>query len=290
MAFDDKPSCFVPGKTGRDALLVLDPEAAQKTGTALADAYQAASPFPHAVIDDFLPREVIDYCLEHFPSDLDADGRAFDRDQERYKRSFQPDNLENDKLRALFYTFNSRPFLKIVENVTGIKGLIPDPYFQGGGFHEIGQGGHLSIHADFNHHKPMNLERRVNVLIYLNDDWEDAHGGQLELWTEDMKERVQSVVPLANRCVMFSTTGQSYHGNPNPIAHPDGRTRKSIALYYYTSTWGDDKKRYTTQFKPRPGTADKADWPVRLDGILRQTLPPILYGPAHSLLVKATRR
>ena len=287
MAFDDQAKPFVPAATrgGTDdaPLLTLDVAAAQETGKELADAYQAAAPFPHAVIDDFLPRGVIDYCLAHFPRDLDADGMAFDRDQERYKRSFQPDNLEDGRLRQLFYTFNARPFIRIVENVTGIKGLIPDPYFLGGGFHEIGQGGHLSVHADFNHHKPMDLERRVNVLIYLNDGWEDVHGGQLELWNADMTERVRSVVPIANRCVMFSTTGESFHGNPQPIDHPEGRTRKSIALYYYTSTWDGAKAAKTTQFRPRPGTADRRDWKVKTDEVLTEFLPPVLARPARRL-------
>jgi hypothetical protein len=213
----------------------------------------------------------------------------FDRDQERYKRSYQPDYLDDPKLRALFYTFNSMPFIRIVENVTGIKGLIPDPYFQGGGFHEIGTDGHLSMHADFNHHKPMNLERRVNILIYLNDDWKDEHGGQLELWTTDMKERRQSIVPLANRCVMFTTTGQSMHGNPNPIAHPEGRTRKSIALYYYTSTWDQDRVAKTTQFKPRPGTEDRRDWQVKRDELIGEWLPPVLARPVRKVIGRLSR-
>lgn len=283
MAFDDNLASFVPTREGDDALLAFDVAAAQETGKELAEAYQSAQPFPHTVIDDFLPRSVINYCLANFPKELDVDGREFDRDQERYKRSYQPDNLADARLRELFYTFNSRPFLKIVENITGIKGLIPDPYFQGGGFHEIGQGGHLSVHADFNHHKPMNLERRVNVLIYLNDDWEEKNGGMLELWDEGMTEMVQSVVPIANRCVMFSTTGESYHGNPQPIDHPDGRTRKSIALYYYTSTWDATKAAKTTQFKPRPGTTDRTDRLVRANEILTQALPPVLAGPAKKI-------
>ena len=289
MAFDDKPASFVPVRGGDDALLALDVEAAQTAGAGLAAGYADATPFPHAVIDDFLPRSVIDYCLANFPQELDPDGQSFDRDQERYKRSFQPDHLADAKLRALFYTFNSRPFLKVVENVTGIKGLIPDPYFQGGGFHEIGQGGHLSVHADFNHHKPMDLERRVNVLIYLNDGWEARYGGALELWNADMTERVQSVVPIANRCVMFSTTCDSYHGNPEPIDHPNGQTRKSIALYYYTSTWDETKSAKTTQFRPRPGTDDRADRLVKTHEVLDAALPPAVAKKAKGLASRLLR-
>ncbi|NNL87562.1 MAG: 2OG-Fe(II) oxygenase [Marinicaulis sp.] len=244
-------------------------------GDELAEQYANADPFPHIIIDNFLPRETIDLCLEHFPTAPDPGSQSFDRDQERFKTSYHPDYLPAP-VRNLFYAFNSRPFVRLVENITGIKHLIPDPYFQGGGFHEITNGGHLSVHADFNHHKLMNLERRVNVLIYLNHDWREEYGGQLELWRPDMSERVVSAVPVANRCAMFTTNATSMHGNPNRVAHPDGVTRKSIALYYYTATWREDKAARTTQFRRRPGTEDQTDWEVWRKQVLNDVLPPIL--------------
>lgn len=254
---------------------LFDYEQVKTLGSELAEDYAAADPFPHIMIDNFLPEAAINLCLDQFPKKPDADSQSFDRDQERFKTSFHPDYME-PPLRRLFYSFNSRPFIKVIENITGIRGLIPDPYFLGGGFHEIGNGGHLSMHADFNHHKPLDLERRINVLIYLNRDWKDEYGGQLELWRTDMSERVQSITPIANRCVIFTTTSDSMHGNPQPVAHPAGVTRKSIALYYYTATWDDLKASHTTQFRRRPGTEDKTDWRVRINETLDDFLPPIV--------------
>jgi hypothetical protein len=135
----------------------------------------------------------------------------------------------------------------------------------------------------------MDLERRVNVLIYLNDDWKDDYGGQLELWNEDMTEKRQSILPLAGRCVMFSTTGSSFHGNPNPIAHPDGKTRRSIALYYYTATWDETKTGRTTDFRRRPGSTDKTDWRVKTDELIAAFLPPVLAKPARKAAAKVLR-
>ena len=132
------------------------------------------------------------------------------------------------------------------------------------------------MHADFNHHGPLNLERRINVLIYLNRDWQDDYGGQLELWETDMSARVASFSPIANRCVIFTTTQDSMHGNPEPVAHPDGVTRKSIALYYYTSTWDARRASRSTQFRPRPGTHDQMDWRVKSNELLADFLPPII--------------
>jgi len=264
---------FLPGNEQDPAF--FDYRAVKDLGKDLQTQYTSAEPFPHIVIDDFLPIEVARYCLEHFPEKLDPHGMEFNRDQERWKRSYHPDFLE-PRLRALFYTFNSRPFIKVIENITGINGLIPDPYFLGAGFHEIQTSGHLSMHADFNHHRQLNLERRVNVLIYLNPGWRDEYGGQLELWTPDMERKVRSVVPVMNRCAMFTTTGESMHGNPQPVNHPEGVSRKSIALYYYTSTWDEQRVAKTTQFQPRPGTGDRFDWGVKADEVIKEYLPPVL--------------
>ena len=246
-------------------------------GLELREAYQGAKPFPHIVIDDFLPPEILEACLREFPARQGAGDAPveYDRAQERLKSQYNPDQLAA-QARTLFYSFNSRPFIRLLENITGIAGLIPDPYFLGAGFHEIGQGGHLSVHVDFNHHKVMNLERRINVLIYLNKDWQDAYGGQLELWNADMTERRQSVTPAFNRCVIFNTSEFSYHGNPNPVSHPGGITRKSIALYYYTSTWSDAKREHTTQFRVRPGSADTTDVRVRMRELALDLTPPLV--------------
>jgi 2OG-Fe(II) oxygenase superfamily len=234
-------------------------------GRDLSEAYGAAKPFPHIAIDNFLPE---------FPQRATS-AMDFNRDQERYKAQFNPDDLSAAN-RCLFYSFNSRPFIRVLENITGIKGLIPDPYFAGGGFHEISQGGHLSVHADFNHHKPMNLERRINVLIYLNRDWKVEYGGQLELWDDAMQSRVVSIVPLLNRCVIFNTTSNSNHGNPQPIDHPERTPRRSIALYYYTATWNDQKREHTTQFRARPASNDKIDWHVKTRELSKDLMPPLL--------------
>ena len=262
----------------------VDGEAVRAKGGELAERYQSARPFPHVVIDDFLPRPIVDMCLAQFDDEglagAGAAGTAFDRAQERGKRQFAPDRMRAEA-RALFYSFNSLPFIQVVENITGIKGLVPDPYFMGAGFHEIGTGGHLSMHADFNHHTRMDLERRVNVLIYLNDGWREEYGGQLELWDEGMTRAEVSVVPVANRCVMFSTTSHSMHGNPNPVKHPEGRSRKSIALYYYTATWDAAKREHTTQFRRRPGSPDKVDWQVRASELVNDLVPPILLRSAR---------
>lgn len=254
----------------------LDIDQMAEKGSELREQYLSASPFPHIVIDDFISPNVLEKCLEEFPQAPDPESITFDRDQERFKTGFHPDYM-SPSVRSLFYSFNSRPFLKFLENLTGIKGLIPDPYYLGGGFHEIKQGGHLSVHADFNHHTRLDLERRINVLIYLNRDWSEDYGGQIELWDRKMKNRVVSKTPDFNRCVIFNTDSDSYHGNPNPINHPENKSRRSIALYYYTATWDNQRREHTTQFKARPKTGDAIDWSVKINEFLADILPPVIF-------------
>lgn len=249
---------------------------AKALGENLHDRYTGADPFSHIAIDDFLDVTLLESCLETFPGGNERDSGAYSRKQENLKKSFNPDEIGSAS-RKLFYTLNSGPFLQFLEGLTGIEGLIPDPNFVGGGFHMTANGGHLDVHADFNLHQSLGLERRINALIYLNRDWREEYGGCLELWSRDMKECRAKLVPLFNRCVIFNTTSTSWHGHPEPVNHPQGMPRRSIAFYYYTATWNDSRRSHTTHFKARPGSYDSFDWRVYGIETMRDVLPPILY-------------
>lgn len=265
-----------------EPVLALDPETLLlKTATAraaaqpLAETYQSRQPFHYGGYDNFLPPEILDRVREEL-STLPAAETSFDRPQEKLKTSYLPERLP-PYTRRLFYALNSRPVLAFLEELTGIKGLIPDPYFAGGGVHMVANGGHLDIHADFNHHAALNLERRVNLLIYLNKDWKKDYGGSFEVWNDDMSAQLAAFEPIFNRMCIFSTSSTSWHGNPEPVNHPAGEPRMSIALYYYTATWDSTRKSHTTLFRPRPDTVDLRDRQVARREMLRDILPPALH-------------
>lgn len=265
-----------------DPIYPIDPDtllASGKTTRALgagyAETYQSGEPYHHICIDNFLPEAVINKVVEDLKQLPDAES-SFSRAQENLKSSYNPERLPEFS-KNLFYAFNSRPFIQFLEEMTGIKGLIPDPYYIGAGIHKTLNGGHLDIHADFNLHKPMYVERRLNVLIYLNKDWQAEWGGSFEIWDNDMTQKMASFVPTFNRMVCFSTGSDTFHGNPEPVNHPDGEPRQSIALYYYTATWDDSRKEHTTLFKPRPGSVDQADRVVARRALVQDLLPPALY-------------
>lgn len=264
--------------------LSIDTKTARAAAEPYSKTYQAATPYNHTCIDNFLPKTVLEKVEADIAS-LPEAAAAFDREQERLKTSYNPERLPF-YTKALFHAFNARPFIVFLEELTGITGLIPDPYYQGAGIHRVANGGHLDIHADFNHHKQMDLERRLNVLIYLNRDWREEWGGSFEVWDKGMTRKAASFVPVFNRMVCFSTGSDTFHGNPEPVNHPNGEHRHSIALYYYTATWGPHRKEHTTLFKPRPGSADRADRLVARRAFVQDILPPILYRRVASSLAR----
>lgn len=199
-----------------------------------ASVYQSAEPFPHIVLDDFFDHTMLGAVLEEFPSPEQAFWRSFNNKYEE-KLFSSADAAFGPITRLLLYHLNSLTFLEFLSEVTGIADLIPDPHFNGGGMHQIVPGGKLGIHADFNYHKLYRLDRRLNALIYLNKDWRAEYAGQLELWDREMKACKVKVPPVFNRLVVFSTTDYTYHGHPDPLQCPNGMTRKSLALYYYTN-------------------------------------------------------
>ena len=215
--------------------LVLDSTKARAIGDSLMEAYAFAEPFSHAVIDHFLPEALAEKLLTHFPQDKKMHDKIYEKGYGGlHKRQIFPYDCD-EFVRNTFSFFNSAAMLQFLEGLTNIKGLLPDPYFAGGGFHEISTGGLLGIHADFRVNEGLQLVRRVNVLIYLNKDWKESYGGKLELWDKNMQAKIKEVAPIFNRCVIFNTDADSFHGHPEPLTTPAGVTRKSIALYYYTS-------------------------------------------------------
>lgn len=202
---------------------------------ALAPSYRAAEPFPHIVIDGLFDDDALNAVLRDFPRPGETRWVEFDSPTEKKLGYYHERTRITDTIRDFLYAMNSFEMLLFLETLTGIEGLIPDPYFGGGGLHQIEPGGFLKVHADFNVHPKLKLDRRLNLLIYLNHDWSEEYGGHLELWNRDMSACRARILPIFNRSVIFSTTDESFHGHPHPLTAPAGRTRKSVSLYYYTN-------------------------------------------------------
>jgi Rps23 Pro-64 3,4-dihydroxylase Tpa1-like proline 4-hydroxylase len=214
-----------------------------------AESYKAADPFPYVVLDDLFEPGLLHDVLDEFDAMDRAPWHYTERETER-KYSTEDFQHFGPTTRAVIAQLNAAPFLAFLEKLTGIAGLIADPHLRGGGLHEIRRGGALGVHADFNFYQRLNLYRRLNLLVYLNEAWSEDWGGDLELWDRAGKRCVRRISPVFNRAVIFDTSNFSYHGHPRPLQCPENRSRKSIALYYYTvdAPADDDRTPHTTVF------------------------------------------
>ena len=243
--------------------------------------YQSAAPYPHIVIDDFIEPGAIKSAIEEFPPLEPERWNNYLHINERKFSNTDPSTW-GPTLRRILDELNSPRFVQFVGNLLGVDNLIPDPSLEGGGLHQSERDGFLNIHTDFTVH-PHNRtwQRRANILLYLNEDWKPEYGGDLELWSADMKECVKKVSPIANRVLIFTTDAISFHGHPEPTRCPEGMARRSMALYYFTIE--DDPLVRSTDYRSRPGDgargilifADKQmlrayDWAKRHLGISDQ--------------------
>jgi hypothetical protein len=194
--------------------------------------------------------------IGEFPAPGAVPGKSNDKPYEK-KRSYRDEGSLGPHTRHLINELNSAVFLRFLEELTGIEALLPDPHLAGGGLHQIERGGFLNVHADFNRLNRVGLDRRLNLLLYLNEHWDDAWGGHLELWSRDMSRCVERIAPALGTCVIFSTLSDAFHGHPDPLECPPDRTRSSIALYYYSNgrPTSEAKPQHSTLWQRRPGEA-----------------------------------
>jgi len=214
------------------------------------ERYLSMQPFPHIVIDDFIDGETLIQACEYFPAPSTVKWTQYNNPLEKKLMYSEYEGLDISLTKVLG-ALNSPQFLLFLENLTGFQNIIKDDQLVGGGLHQIEKEGKLDIHADFNIHYQTGNRRCLNLILFLNKDWKEDYGGHLELWDREMKKCRRRVLPIFNRVVIFSTDETSYHGHPHPLTCPEGRTRKSIALYYYIKNH-DNVKSHSTKYMKRP--------------------------------------
>ena len=252
--------------------------------TSLSQLFASSQPFPHVIIDNFLPLEVATRIRDEFPGFQQMERDSMQSYERKIAMRPGVPGCPDSATRAL-YALNSHEMINFLEALSGISGLLPDPHFHGAGLQQTRRGGKLGVHIDFNWHEKLKLDRRLNVLIYLNQDWQEDWGGYLELWNEDMSQMIHKVLPVFNRCVIFATSDISYHGLPDPLRCPENESRKQINLYYY-SAGRDDRATgvapHWTMHAKRPGNFN--DNILRpLEKVYLAIMPPILHSGLRRL-------
>lgn len=204
------------------------------------------SPFVHFVDAAFLPAETVRAINAEWPAHDDGRWHHERRDYAMKSNLMFPRPLPKVAREVATALYAGDALLAISELI-GHK-LVADPWFTdgplmprvGGGLHEISRGGMLGIHTDFDAH-PTGLTRCANLLIYLNEDWQEAWGGALELHGDTV-----TTIPVhGGTAVLFETDGNSWHGHPSPLMCPENRSRRSLALYYYRQPTGPHERRTT---------------------------------------------
>jgi hypothetical protein len=242
--------------------------------------YRAAVPFPHLVVDDLFPAGLLDAIEASFAELQAADLIVANQALHRKTGTAANVNLPAGAQRY-FNLVYSGPFLRFLTRITGIENLIPDPSLFGGGMHEIRTGGRFDVHTDFRKHPHNGLDNRLVLITYLNRGWQEAYGGAFELWRQNPAERVASFLPEFGRTLLIHQSSLSAHGHPMPVATPDGRTRRSVAAYFYTNGRDDNDiepgpgSRYSpriTQYIKRPGRT----FGQKFELLVREVVPPIV--------------
>lgn len=214
--------------------------------TQAREQYINAQPFPNIVFNNLVDADLLQSVVDEFPDLENAEPNSrvkYWNPLEMKHITSGPKNI-GPRTQHLIDYLNSQEWLDKLQILTGIQEpLIADPLLMGGGLHSSPQGGLLKLHIDFNKHYGTGYDRRVNLLLYLNKDWHEDWGGNIELWSSEINEegkheagmRMVSESPTFNKMVIFNTTETSWHGLPDPIQCPADRKRMSLALYYYTN-------------------------------------------------------
>ncbi len=199
------------------------------------------------VFDNFLLDEALEKAYGCFPDPDNEWTRYFHYNEKKFGLSDR-DHIPS-QLRQVIEELNSDEFTEYLQSRFDFQGLSADPELAGGGLHITKNSGYLRYHTDFSHHpRHNNLQRRLNLIVFLEKEWKPEYGGELEFYNLKKNRIEYSFTPAYNRCIIFETNRTSYHGYPRPVVCPDNISRKSIALYYYQDG-GKDKTTPTHYIK-----------------------------------------
>jgi hypothetical protein len=195
-------------------------------------------PFYHHIINNFFDLKTARKISQEFPDYHSNAWFCYNNPLENKKSSNNWYYFGPETYKILSY-LNSREFIEQLKKITGIPKLYPDIGLHGGGLHIHGKGGKLNVHLDYSIHPKLKLQRKLNLIIYLTENWEYNWGGGLELWSHNVQtnrpdKKIVTVDNVFNRAVLFDTTQNSWHGFPEPLQCPDNTYRKSLAVYYLT--------------------------------------------------------
>jgi hypothetical protein len=234
-----------------DAGAVIDYEGLDARAADLAGQFRRAAPYPHLVFDRLLRPEIARALEAGFPTTIDGFWTHYNHYNSRKAGLTRLDALP-PLFQRVVHELNGARFTSLLSRITGFPGLLSDDLLEGGGLHMTERGGFLNLHADFtNHHYHHDWQRRCNLILFLNSDWQEDWRGALELWERDLSACRVKVPVRHNTAILFETAPDAFHGYPDRLMNPEGTSRKSLALYYYTKE--AQVLARSTNYRARPG-------------------------------------
>jgi hypothetical protein len=244
------------------------PLSLSKSVEELHEQYCSAQPYPHLVLDNLFPADLLTSMLDELPPES-SEKWIHERRDRMVKSNLRSAVDLCDHAYDFASTIHSAAFLYLLTEITGVKALIPDPYLSGSGYHLVPAGGLFDVHADRNTDFYTGLERRVVMILYLNKDWKPEYGGQLELWSQDGTKCEKVVEPLFNRAILFEIGDKNFHA-VRPVTAAEGIKRKSFITYFHTV--GKNVIAHDSIFAPPIYKTT----PPLLKRLAREALPPFL--------------
>lgn len=213
----------------------------------LLNQYNSSSPVRHIIIDNFLPQEIFNnVCneIEYFPKDKWISktlGTASDRKEAR-------DFSESYVLGNVFYGLTSHGFIEWIEKIVNQTGIISDPHHLGSGITSTPTGTDLGLHVDFNWNNTLKLNRKFNLIIYANPEWNDSWNGELEFWNKEATECLYTVKPKPNRLILWEYEQDLVHGFSKKLECPDNIARQNLMTIYYNSNATPESQPHKSLF------------------------------------------
>lgn len=210
--------------------------------------YQRAHPYPFGYFDGLFEERVLDDVIKEIRErNFHLDSRKDEGIQVKVRSAFADNEELPPACRECFQILNGGKFMNLLTKLTGVDGLIPDLYYDGGGINIIENGGSLAVHVDGTHQRRMKVCRRLNAILFLNNDWDPSWNGYHEQWMFQQKDLdpfdpnqewkcVRKILPKRNRLFIFTTNDHSFHGHAGALNVPEGVERLSLITYYYTVT------------------------------------------------------
>jgi Rps23 Pro-64 3,4-dihydroxylase Tpa1-like proline 4-hydroxylase len=235
----------------------------QKTIINSLSKFGKSGPYDHCVIDNFFNKKIAIQLEREFPDFHSNIWHQYNNPIE-VKKVCNNWNVFPSLTYQVFDYLNSEAFLRTLRSVIfKKKKLYSDVGLNGGGWHIHRQGGKLNTHLDYSLHPKLGLQRKLNIIIYLNSNWKKEWDGNLGLWSNESDKKpgklIKEIEPKFNRAILFDTTQNSWHGLPKPLKCPKNEFRKSIAVYYLCDSPKNINKRGKALFAPTKNQINKQE-------------------------------